>query len=205
MVFTVFIGLFQIFPALESLAGCIVFKGRGFEQPHPVRPSGKVTLIPGRRPFISIIPERNYKGSDFQFPKYVQPEQVLLNSRIESYQYVAGYLVGFHVFYHLFQAFCQIKLRQVPRNMDVLLHLQLVQVPGLFLVHNPHVHTVQFHGLPLFHQIIHRRPSLRVGKEIIVQHLNPFPFRVQFHRLYGLNVSFLLTDEAERAFADAAS
>ena len=68
-----------------------------------------------------------------------------------------------------------------------------------------HLHTVQFHGLPLFHQIIHCRPSLRVGKEIIVQPLNPFPFRVQFHRLYGLNVSFLFTDEAERAFADAAS
>ena len=82
MVFIVFIGLFQIFPALESLAGCIVFKGRGFEQPHPVRPSGKVTLVTGRYPFISIIPKRNYKGSDSQFPKYVQPEQVLLNSRV---------------------------------------------------------------------------------------------------------------------------
>ena len=202
---TVFIGLFQIFPALESLAGCVIFKRGGLEQPHPVRPPGKVTLVLCRRPFIPIIPERDDKGGDAQFPKYIQPEQVLLNSRIESYQYVTGYLVGLHVLHHLFQAVPQVKLRQVPCDMDVLLHPEPVQVPGLFLVHNPHVHAVQLHGLPLFHQIIHCRPSLRIGKEIVVQHLNPFPFRVQFHRFHGLNVSFFLTDEAERTLADAAS
>ena len=91
---TVFIGLFQIFPTLESLAGHIVLKGGGFEQPHPVRPPGKVTLVLRGHPFIPIIPERNDKGGNSQFPEYIQSEQVLLNGRIESYQYVTGYLVG---------------------------------------------------------------------------------------------------------------
>ena len=68
---TVFIGLFQIFPTLESLAGCVVFKRGGLEQPHPVRPPGKVTLVPRRRPFISIIPERDDKGGNSQFPEYI--------------------------------------------------------------------------------------------------------------------------------------
>lgn len=107
--------------------------------------------------------------------------------------------------YHLFQAVPQVKLRQVSCDVDVLLHPEPVQVPGLFLVHNPYVHAVQLHGLARFHQIAYRTPSLRVRKEIVVQHLNPFPFRVQFHRFHGLNVSFFLTDEAERTLADAAS
>ena len=57
---------------------------------------------------------------------YVQPEQILLNGRIESYQHVAGYLVRFHMPDHLFQAVGQIQPGQIPRNMDVLLHLHPV-------------------------------------------------------------------------------
>lgn len=201
---TVFIGLFQIFPALESLAGCVVFKRGGLEQPHPVRPSGKVTLVLCRRPLVCIIPERDNKGSNPQFPQYVQPEQILFNGRIESYQHVAGYLVRFHMPDHLFQTVGQIQSGQIPRDMNVLFHLHSIQMPGLFLVHNPNVHTVQFNGLPGLHQIIHRRPSLRIGKEIIVQHLNPFSFRIQFHRFHALNVSFLFTNETKRTFTDAA-
>ena len=94
---------FRYSPHLKPFAGCIVFKGGGLEQPHPVRPSGKVTLVLCRRPLVCIIPERDNKGSNPQFPQYVQPEQILFNGRIESYQHVAGYLVRFHMPDHLFQ------------------------------------------------------------------------------------------------------
>ena len=69
-------------------------------------------------------------------------------------------------------------LRQVPCDMDVLLHPEPVQMPGLFLVHNPNIHAVQLYGLARFHQIAYRTPSLRVRKEIVVQHLYPVSFRV---------------------------
>ena len=90
----------------------------------------------------------------------------------------AGYLVRLHVLYHFFQAVRQVKLRQVPCDMDVLLHPEPVQMPGLFLVHNPNIHAVQLYGLARFHQIAYRTPSLRVRKEIVVQHLYPVSFRV---------------------------
>lgn len=152
-----------------------------------------------------IIPERNHKRSNTQFPEYVQPEEVLRHGGIESYQYVASNLVRLHILDHLFQAVCQIQCGQVPCDVDILFHFQSVQIPNLFLIHYSDVHTVQFHGLTGFQQIIHRRPSFRIGKEIVVQYLNPFPFRIQLHRLYRLNVPFFLADEAERAFTDTAS
>jgi hypothetical protein len=197
--------LFQIFPALETFAGCIVLKGRGLEQPHPVCPPCKVTLIPGRRPPVLIIPERNDKGGNPQFPEHVQPEKVLLYGGIESYQHIAGNLVRLHMPDHLFQTLCQVQCGQVPGDVDVLFHLQFVQMPGLFLIHNPDVHTVQFYGLAGFQQIIHCRPSLRIGKEVVVQYLNPFSFGIQlFHRLHCPDIPFFLADEAEKAFTDAA-
>lgn|GEM_PF-3291999 len=196
--------LFQIFPALETFAGCIVLKGGGLEQPHPVCPPCKVTLIPGRRPPVLIIPERNDKGGNPQFPKHVQPEKVLLYGGIESYQHIAGNLVRLHMPDHLFQTLCQVQCGQVPGDVDVLFHSQPVQMPSLFLIHYSDVHTVQFHGLTGFQQILHRRPSFGIGKEVVVQYLNPFSFGIQFHRLHRPDIPFFLADEAERAFTDAA-
>ena len=53
-----------------------------------------------------------------------------------------------------------------------------------------------------FQQILHGGEPIRIGEEIVVEHLYPFAVRVELGRKHGMYASFLGMDEAERTLPD---
>lgn len=89
--------------------------------------------------------------------------------------------------------------------MYVCFQRQAVEPVGLFLVHDADIYTMKLDGLFGLFQIFNGISPFGIGEEIIIQHLDPFTLRVEFHRLDWMYCTLFVVDEAEWAMTDAAT